>query len=121
MTVSTQVAPPNSVILIEDSKGGDVPKFLSHALISATPSCVAVGCLSEDDGETEISLGPLVSVDSGERPVFDGVVQTPNRKLAIRTVHGVALLEVSVSNIETRLKIWANHSSEPDRIAIGIA
>ncbi|WP_345539676.1 hypothetical protein [Variovorax defluvii] len=93
---------------------------MNRALIGSTASCIAVGCRAEDDGETEIVLGSAGSVDTGERPVFTGMLQTPSRRLAVRTVHGALLLEAPVLMVETKLKIWVNDPSEPDRIAIGI-
>lgn len=120
MTTSTRIAPPNSVVLVEDSSGGEIPTSMKQSLIAATDSCIAVGCRAEDDGETEITLGPCDKVDTGERPAFEWSLQTPNRKLVVRTVHGVTLLEMPVPATETRLRVWVNDPSEPDRIAVGI-
>lgn len=120
MATSTRLAPPNSLILVEDSNGGEIPDSMNQSLIAATDSCIAVGCRAEDDGETEIVLGDCSDVDTGEQPFFDGVLRTPSRKLVVRTVLGVTLLEMPVSKTETRLKIWANDPAEPDRIAVGI-
>jgi hypothetical protein len=47
-------------------------------------------------------------------------LQTPTRRLAIRTVRGALLLEEPVLATETRLRIWVNAATEPDRIAVGI-
>lgn len=120
MTISTRLAPPNSLVLIEDTCGGEIPDSMNQSLIAATDSCIAVGCRAEDDGETEIVLGDCNKVDTGEQPVFDGLLRTPSRNLVVRTVLGVTLLEIPVSETQTRLRIWANDPTEPDRIAIGI-
>lgn len=117
---STRIAPPNSVVLIEDSSGGTIPASMDHTLISATDSCIAVGCKAEDDGETDITLGPCDEVDTGERSAFEWSLQTPNRRLVVRTIHGNTLLEMAVPKTETALRIWVNDPSEPDRVAIGI-
>ena len=119
-TTSTRLAPPNSLVLVEDSSGGEIPMSMNQSLIAATPSCIAVGCRAEDDGETEITLGPCSCVDAGEQPVFAGLLQTPNRRLAIRTVHGVTLLEMPVPATETTVKIWVNDSREPDHVTVGV-
>lgn len=120
MTTSTRIAPPNSLVLVEGSQGGEIPTSMQQSLIAATDSCIAIGCRAEDDGETEITLGPSGKVDIGKRPAFEGSLQTPTRKVTVRTVHGVTLLEMSVPTKETKLKIWVNDPSEPDRIAVGI-
>ena len=67
MATSTRVKPPNSLVLVEDSSGGELPTSMNQSLIAATASCVAVGCRSEDDGETEIVLGHCSGVDTGGR------------------------------------------------------
>ena len=120
MTVSTKVAPPNSVLLIEDSSGGEVPVSMSRSLVAATASCIAIGCRPEDDGETEISLGRSQEMGGGEQLVFEGSLRTPSRRLAVRTVYGATLLDMTVQAAETTVRIWANDPSEPDRIGIGI-
>ncbi len=120
MTTSIRVAPPNSVVLVEDSSGGEIPDSMKQSLIAATDSCIAVGCMAEDDGETEIVLGSYGSVDADKELVFEGLLQTPNRKLVVRTVRGVTLLELPVPTTETKVVIWVNDSSEPDRIAVGV-
>lgn len=120
MTISTRLAPPNSVVLVEDSSGGEVPVSMNQSLISSTDSCIAVGCRAEDDGETEIVLGYSGNVDTGEQPVFDGLLRTPSRKLVVRTVLGITLLEMPVSETETKLRIWVNDPTEPNQIAVGV-
>lgn len=120
MAASMRLAPPHSVVLIEDSIGGEIPTSMKRSLIVATDSCIAVGCRAEDDGETEIELGQCSSVDTGAQPEFEGLLSTPSRKLVVRTVQGVTLLEMPVQSAETKLRIWVNDPSEPDRIAVGI-
>ena len=120
MTASIRIAPPNSVLLIEDSDGGDIPVSMNGSLFAATASCIAVGCRAEDDGETEVAIGPCGDVDPGDRPAFEGSLLTPNRLIAVRTVYGVTVLEMPVAAVETVVRIWVNGASDPDRVAIGI-
>lgn len=47
--VTVKVAPPNSVVLVSDVNGGEIPKTMGGSLVSATNTCVAVGCLSEGE------------------------------------------------------------------------
>lgn len=77
MAVSTRVAPPNSLVLIEDSSGSDIPTSMNQSLIAATDSCIAIGCRAEDDGETEIVLEHCSSVDTDDRLEFEGLLRTP--------------------------------------------
>jgi hypothetical protein len=120
MKISATLTPPNSLFVIEDQLGGDIPDSMDNLLISATSSCIVIGCKAEDDGETEISVGSLIDVDTGEQAVFDGQVSTPSRKLVVRTVLGLTVLELTVLETKTRVRIWANDEMEPDRIGIGV-
>jgi hypothetical protein len=102
-----------------DLASGVIPSEIK-ALVSATPSCVAVGTLCEIDGETTISLSDEgVPPGFGPTPVFDGVLQTDSKKLSVCNVLLEVLLEIDVPSKRTRLQIWANDTtSEPDSIAI---
>ena len=119
MKVEARLAPPNSLILIMDRSVGEVPETMSGAAVASTTSCVAVGTLSEHDGETSITI-------SDERPeavlslsiIFDGDLSTPDRNLAVCTVGDVAVISTAVPSPSTRVQIWANDRSEPDHIYI---
>ena len=92
---------------------------MNRSLVASTGTCIAVGCRSEADGETEIIIDDRDGPDVGEL-VFDGVLPTGSRKLVVSTVSGAVLLEAQVPDTDTRLRIWANDRTEPDRILIGI-
>jgi hypothetical protein len=120
MAASKRVAPPYSVVLISDSGGGKIPDGMRGQLIVATNSCVAVGCLSEVDGETEFVLGASAEVSPGEPPTFEGKLRTPGRRLEISSVLGDSILMTPVSQSETVVRIWVNDAKEPDRVIVGI-
>ena len=118
---STRVSPPNSVVLLMDAGGGVVPKTMAGSVIAATETCIAVGCKSEDDGNTELTLGSVQQVGLKERPTFEGRIATPSRRIVIKNVLGEYLLEEMVLNDESTLRIWLNDPMEPDKIVVGIA
>ena len=120
MALTTKAAPPNSVILVCDVGGGEVPKTMSGAVVAATTTCIAVGCLSEDDGQTEFTLAPLSEVDRGEKPAFDGMLLTPQHRVVLRSVLGQQLLELPVTQELTKIKIWVNDPTEPDNVVVGV-
>ena len=119
--LSAKTLLPNSILLIEDPGGGEIPVWVAGKLIASSGSCIAVGCRSETDGETEVLIGRAGDVDPGLLPAFDGTLPTPSRGLAVRSVLGDTVLEVPVRGDETRIRVWVNHSVEPDRVIIGIA
>ena len=120
MTKSANVAPPQSLILIADPSGGEIPATMSGLAIAATDSCIAVGCRSDVDGDSEFILGETGYVSLGGEPAFQGRLKTPHRKVTLRTVTGQKILEAPVLQQEITVRVWTNDSSEPDQVVVGI-
>ncbi len=97
-----------------------MPDFERGKLILATASCVAVGCLMYLDGETEVVVGNPSEVAFGRAPAFDGMLETPSHTVVISTVELETVLQAAVPNVRTRIRIWVNHPTEPDKIGIGL-
>jgi hypothetical protein len=112
------ITPPNSLILIMDYTSGQVPETMGNELVSATRSCIAVGCRSEDDGPTEVHLAESHEVTPSEALRFDGEISTPSKKLSICSVLNQEILSTHVHGTTTRVRVFANHAMEPDRILI---
>jgi hypothetical protein len=92
---------------------------MSGGLVAATPTCIAIGTLSEHDGETSIALSDEATLSGyGTSPRFSAVLKTPSRSLSVCSVIAEVLLEMSVPSDETRVQVWANDAAEPDNIAI---
>ncbi len=85
-----------------------------------TDTCILVGCLMDADGETEFTLGDMHEVDPGRPPVFQGKLETPTHKVSLESVDGRTVLEMSVPRLETAIRIWTNHHSEPDKVIVGV-
>lgn len=120
MEGSVHISPPHSLIIISEPGRGEIPPSLGGSIIAATASCIAVGCRSEIDGDTELTLGPLNEVGTSTHLAFSGALSTPRKSIAIQTVFNEAILEMAVSSEETRLSIWVNDLSEPDKIVVGV-
>lgn len=120
-TSSIKLAPPNSLVFIEDAGGGVVPTdFKPGSNILSTDTCIAVCCLAEMDGQTHVTIGPAQEIDPGEKPAFDVTLATPTRAVVVTTVELVKLLEASVPSIRTRIRIWTNRAKEPDDVIVGL-
>src|SRR5262245_32223613 len=119
MTNSTRVAPPCALILVADPSNSEVPSKMSGALIASTDSCIAVGCRSDADGDTEFTLGAAREVDPGYQPHFQGKLKTPSQRIALRSVLGQTILEEVVPSPETYVRVWINDPNEPDRVIVG--
>ena len=122
------VAPPHSMFFISDPANEVVPKIDGrNPTVWATPSCVVVGCLMFQDGETELTLlageqaeraAPLLVADEQMEQVFEGGLETPGNVLIVSTSEKQILLRLTVPSVTTRLRIWTNHPTEPEKITV---
>ena len=110
--------PPNSVVLVMDGSVGQIPETMGSRAVSATESCVALGCRSAHDGPTQIQLGLGSNFQTSDQLVFQGELATPTGKLSVFSIMHDELLSAIVPSDKTSIRIFANHPAEPDRIAI---
>jgi len=101
-----------------DSIHGIVPDSMLNSGVSSTASSVAIGCLAEVDGLTEVSMERNGTVVPERAPIFDGVLETPRRRIEVCTVVTESLLEETVTGPTTRVRVWTNDLFEPDSILI---
>ena len=120
MYSSKTIRPVNSLLFVSDPSGGVVPEWIRGAMVLSTPSCISVGCHPEQDGPTEVILGPADEVDPGDQPVIDGDLETPGRVVVISTVERKSVLEARVPDTQTRVRIWLNHPRWPDKVVVGL-
>lgn len=110
----------NSLVFVHDASNEDIPEIDGIGGLWTTPTCVAVGCLPDCDGDTKIVLGPAKEAGTHKHLLFDGTVETPTRKLRVDTVLAETLLETDVLDTKTHLKIWTNGHRASDIAIIGI-
>ncbi len=59
--LSTQISPPNSVLLVLDPETGEVPTSMAGPSVAASPLGIAIGTLAGDDcvitGGAELGAG----------------------------------------------------------------
>jgi len=116
--VETSVAPPNSIVFVVDpTHVSVVPEDTGVALVTATDSCVAIGTREQASGETRIRL-ETASGDLEGSVVFQGLLETPGRKVAVETSELDRLVAIDVENASTHIKVWVDDDSEPSSITI---
>ena len=121
MTTKTKISPQNSLLLVMDKDSGEIPELMNGKLVVATHSCIAVGTLSEADGETSVTLTDdksHVQEISSLQKTFAGVLATPNKRVDLCTVLLQPVLTLSVSNTESHIEIWVNNETEPDKLCV---
>lgn len=115
---SIDITPPNSLVLIMDSFGGRIPDDFGSNLIVATESCIAIGCRSELDGPTKVTMGIAGELFPLGEPFFSARIQTAGHRLTVQTVYGDIALETEVDADMSTVSVWVNDYSEPDEIVI---
>ena len=120
MVTTAKVSAPYALVLVMDSTGGDIPGSMGHALIASTPSCIAIGCRSEQDGAVELTLSVASEVCLADPPVFSGFLETPSRRVEISTVLGDTILGAISDRQRTLVQVWVDDPREPGRIIVGI-
>ena len=116
-----RLRPPYAQIMILDpSARVEVPLWERGVPLVASDTCILCGCCPDTDGETLITVGTRDQVKSAGAPLFDGVLKTPGRKIALQTVEGDGVLEVATAGDRTPIRIWANRKLGPDVVSIGI-
>jgi hypothetical protein len=121
MPISSTTAAPNALLLLSDLGGGKPPDTMRGLLIASTPTCIAIGCMSDCNGKTEVTIGAAREFGLSEPPAFEGELESPSRALAVQTVLGKTILKAPVHHSKTQVRIWVNHPSEPNKITIALS
>lgn len=120
-TIAAHVAVLNSLLFIKDADTKALPKIDGRGSCWSTPSCVAVSCMPDCDGETEVIIGNSSEIlKKTEKLLFDGVLETPTGCVTVQTVLGEKILEQTVTTIRTRLQIWTDGFRDTAKVIIGL-
>lgn len=122
MTVQTATVAPEYVsFYVTGSLEADIPIGNGRAGVFGTDECLVVTCLYWNDGDTTITLGSFGELPAQSMPLrFDGVLETPSRRLLLYDVHMPEILATDVSDTRTRVRIWSNHETQPDEVVIAL-
>lgn len=110
---------PNAIFFITGTETPEVPKIGRNSCIWPGPTCIAVGCTPDADGETQIVIAASEQMPLAE-PAFDGALETPDHVVSVEIVPGTKVLEKSVAGTISRIRIWVNHPVEPNNVVIGV-
>jgi hypothetical protein len=119
-TVTARTKALNSLIFVHDAGARGAPLIDGIGACWATPDIIAVSCLPDCDGETEIRLGRLGSVLPLDVLVFDGELNTPRRHVVLSGVLKNRILEAQVASSLTQVKIWTNGRQDTDIVVVGL-
>lgn len=119
MIESADVIAPNSLLLVRDARSATIPPSMGGALVALTESCIAIGTREETEGPVRISF---VEAEEGEAlpalEILDHTLVSESGEVVLTTVLGDTLLIRRGAPGPVRLKVYVNHSTEPDEIAV---
>jgi len=101
----------------------DVPNedYGNAAPVWSIPTCLVICCLIDCEGETDITVGAVTDVLQQHKPVFDGILETPSRKLVLDLVSQEKVLEVGVPSPKNRVRVWTDGRHQcAETVVIGI-
>jgi hypothetical protein len=110
----------NSLLFIRDGRTRNLPEIDGNGAVWSTASCVAVSCLPDCDGETEVTLGPSSEIGKRGTLLFDRPLETPSRIVIVETVLGKEVLQIGVPNLQTRVHIWTNGARDTDEVIVAL-
>lgn len=121
MIIKARVAPPNSLLLVMGQEKSEIPESMEHSLVNATTTCVAIGTLSDIDGETDVVL-----TDEKMYPhsvsdlslVFSGIIAASRGQVDIRTVNLLKVISLGVTSNPCAVEVWANDRKEPNKVCV---
>jgi hypothetical protein len=80
-----------------------------------------VTCLVDSEGETDITVGAAHDVLQNRRPVFDGILEAPSRKLILDLVSDETVLEINLPSAKNRIRVWTDGRHVcAEQVVIGI-
>jgi hypothetical protein len=120
MTTSIMLEPPHGLVTISSGRT-EVPRSIpDEPAIAATHDCILVGCTTNADGPTHITLDHYPPAKPSSHHIFDGWIDTPNCTVAVWTIYCRKLLETKVPTTRTRVRVWVSRLNSPDEVMIAV-
>jgi hypothetical protein len=119
--IAARVPVLNSLLFIRDANIKNLPIVDGNGSVWSTSTCVAVSCMPDCDGPTEIIIGDLSDVQHGAKKLlFDARLETPSKSIVVETVLSQKILERNAPDTTTHVQIWTNGLRDSDKIVIGL-
>lgn len=99
----------NSLVFVSDGASREVPDIdgLSHVWRNSTG--IAVSCLPDCDGDTEVILSTSEPPsDSGLVQIFDGIIEVPSGRLIVEVLPDITVFRVPIPDLECRIRVWTD-------------
>jgi hypothetical protein len=117
---SMQVPVPNSLLFIRDPTTLERPRIEGSPHTWSTPSCVAVSCMPDCDGDTVITIGSALEIGRADPPLVDRRLTTPSGAVIVEIVPGKEILRAHSEQSSTRVRIWTDGRRDTSTVLIGL-
>lgn len=115
------ISPEYNSFYIAGRANVDIPiGHVATAGIVSTSQCINVSCLYYNDGDTTVEMAAFEEVGETSSPQFDAILLTPDRVVIVFETNEPEIMRADVPGMTTRVRIWTNHPTEPDRVRIGL-
>ncbi|MGE0500895.1 MAG: hypothetical protein AB7I79_04455 [Rhizobiaceae bacterium] len=121
MIQSKLIAPPYLQFFISDLLGAEGPVQGPETLrIISNGVAISVPCQYGEEGETELIVGSASEVPQLNVQMFDGIIPTPNGALLFSDAELTTIMTYPAKESRTRIRIWTDGSTLPDKVVVGI-
>lgn len=117
------ISVPHGIVFVLDpsNRGVVIPAYVDGEVISSNPTCVSVATVPEVDGDLTLRLGKSVTpTNKSILVVFDGLIETPGKRLAIGTPDIDVVLEIDVSEVLTYVVIQVDDPKSPKLVCVNV-
>ena len=96
----------------------ELPTAFRGTCFATNTSCINIGCRLWQEGEIEIMLGTPADLMPEGEPALDRSIRTPRNQVLLFDANHPELMQYPVESRRTRIRIWTNHPTEPDRVTL---
>lgn len=119
MNTSLSINAPYSILLIMDFEFGEIPDNFFGQPIAIAKSCIAVGTMSADDGETTVLLtDDAAAIGNSLIPLYSGILETPSKVVSLANAHNEQLATMNVGAKNVHIQVLANAARAGSEIVV---
>lgn len=112
------ITPEYLSIYVAGRRDVQIPLNMDKQGIFSSPDCINVPALYWNDGDTNVTFGPISEIEEPRKPDFDGMLNTPNNGLILFDAINPEFAIATVPSTKTRIRVWIDHPSEPENVVI---
>lgn len=114
------ISPSNFQFYISDYEQPEIALLGEAIEVVSNGLSLTVPCQSDQEADTEFTIGAYADVPQNGSRVFEGTIPTPSRLVVVSDVAMDRLLRYPVPDTQTHLTIWTDGEKFPARIVVGV-